>query len=484
MEEDGDGTVSPIKMPIILRLTAWSCTDDCKYHCTHRLTNDAYSRVSNIRAEAKASVWAEVWQDIEAGGKGASRKEINERIRSKIRAQLDALTPVHKQMVQYHGKWVFMRVLGAQEPLSVLFSLANLAVHVNCVTLLIKRVPDVFPLKLVYIGYALISANAWVWSGIFHTRDKPWTEKMDYFSASAAILSGLFLAVTRLFRLSPDTSKFGRLLKGCGVALLLHVLYLSLSSRFDYSYNMAANILVALGQNVLWLAYSLSPGFFPDGSKDLYHATRAALRAHKPGSSLTISNGGSTPAPLSAKMLLPSTSKKARSRLRLIVFALTLAACLEILDFPPLLRALDAHALWHLSTVPIALLWYEWIIEDAQECVSAGFWIGDPLREDVMAGPVFAALQKVRTWARQKAGPIGANIQRTSRKAASNIELAALTDSLTTLANKAGFSSGINASGIPDRGSSGGVGESGHERVAMGKEREKRSEELEEHMGV
>lgn len=31
---------------------------------------------------------------------------------------------------------------------------------------------------------------------------------------------------------------------------------------------------------------------------------------------------------------------------------------LELLDFPPVLWAVDAHALWHLSTVPIPLLWY------------------------------------------------------------------------------------------------------------------------------
>ncbi|CAO1637475.1 unnamed protein product [Parajaminaea phylloscopi] len=486
MAPDGDGTVSPIKLPFVLRLTAWSCQDDCRYHCTHRLTNDAYSRVRGIKTEAKESVWAEVHHEVETGARGASRKEISERIQSKIKAQLAALSPVQKEMVQYHGKWVFMRVLGAQEPLSVVFSLANLAVHAKYVPLLTKRVPDMFPLKLVYLGYAIISANAWFWSVVFHTRDKGWTEKMDYFSAGAAILSGLIVAVTRLFRLSPDSAKFSIFLKSCGGALVLHILYLSLSARFDYSYNMAINVLVALSHNLLWLAYSLVPGFFPDGSKDPYHATRAALRAHKPGSGLTTPNGGSPPAPISAKTLLPSTSKKARRRLRLIVLALTLAACLEILDFPPLFRALDAHALWHLSTVPIAHAWYEWIIEDAQECVSSGFWIGEPLREEGMAGPVLGALQKARTWARQKAGPIGANIQRTSRRAASNIELAALTESLTTLANRAGFSSGISTSngGASGDGSAGGSGEGGHERTGAARDREKRSDELEERMGV
>ena len=33
---------------------------------------------------------------------------------------------------------------------------------------------------------------------------------------------------------------------------------------------------------------------------------------------------------------------------------------LELLDFPPILWLVDAHALWHLSTVPIPLLWYRY----------------------------------------------------------------------------------------------------------------------------
>jgi hypothetical protein len=41
------------------------------------------------------------------------------------------------------------------------------------------------------------------------------------------------------------------------------------------------------------------------------------------------------------------------------------AMSLELLDFPPLLQAVDAHALWHLSTVPIAYLYYRFQREDA-----------------------------------------------------------------------------------------------------------------------
>lgn len=36
----------------------------------------------------------------------------------------------------------------------------------------------------------------------------------------------------------------------------------------------------------------------------------------------------------------------------------SLTVLLELLDFPPLLWVVDAHSLWHLSTVPLPLLWY------------------------------------------------------------------------------------------------------------------------------
>lgn len=45
-----------------------------------------------------------------------------------------------------------------------------------------------------------------------------------------------------------------------------------------------------------------------------------------------------------------------------VLSALSLA--LEILDFPPMLYVLDAHALWHLTTGPITILLYKFIMYD------------------------------------------------------------------------------------------------------------------------
>lgn len=36
----------------------------------------------------------------------------------------------------------------------------------------------------------------------------------------------------------------------------------------------------------------------------------------------------------------------------------------EILDFQPIWHLLDAHALWHASTVPLTVAWYQFVCAD------------------------------------------------------------------------------------------------------------------------
>jgi hypothetical protein len=43
---------------------------------------------------------------------------------------------------------------------------------------------------------------------------------------------------------------------------------------------------------------------------------------------------------------------------------LDLTIMLEILDFVPIFWTIDAHGLWHLSTICIPLFWYRFIIDD------------------------------------------------------------------------------------------------------------------------
>jgi hypothetical protein len=106
--------------PFALRLTQWTCEDDCKYTCMHSITN----------------------VDISNGQK----------------------------VQQYHGKWPFWRFLGMQEPASVVFSLMNLLVHLRGWRRISGCIHKAHPMRAYYRRWAVISLNAWVWSAVFHTR--------------------------------------------------------------------------------------------------------------------------------------------------------------------------------------------------------------------------------------------------------------------------------------------------------------------------
>jgi len=173
-------------------------------------------------------------------------------------------------------------------------------------------------------------------------KDLPNTEKLDYFSAALVILYALYCAVLRLFGQYPTRTRDGSYTQRtpafllwssiCTVAYLAHVTYLCILPRFDYTYNMAFNLVVGFTHNLLWLLYSL-PASLP----------LIQRFPHKPR----------TYRPLYA------------SKAAVFVVLTTAATALELFDFPPWCRIIDAHALWHLSTAPIAKFWYDFMIQDA-----------------------------------------------------------------------------------------------------------------------
>ena len=176
--------------------------------------------------------------------------------------------------------------------------------------------------------------------------DLPSTEKLDYFSAAAAILYALYYTVIRLFHLYPvdqhrltaghrPSSKSTVLVAWtviCACAFLSHISYLTLLPHFDYTYNMIFNLVVGLAHNLLWICYSLPPRL------SVIRRYLGRPRSYRPA----------------------HAAKPA-------IFALltTAATALELFDFPPWGRIIDAHSLWHLATAPIAIFWYDFLVQDA-----------------------------------------------------------------------------------------------------------------------
>ncbi|KAL2756858.1 hypothetical protein ACRALDRAFT_2102962 [Sodiomyces alcalophilus JCM 7366] len=272
---------SATQIPLHRRLLFWTCPAECDYTCQHIITDN---RVAD-----------------------------------------------GKPIVQFHGKWPFYRFLGMQEPASVIFSLGNLWAHCHGIRKLLARVPATYPLLPWYRAFATAGIAAWTFSAIFHTRDFTATEQLDYFAAGASVLYGLYYTPIRLFRLDRPTARRRSVLRAwtlfCCVLYALHVAYLK-GVHWDYTYNMAANVVVGMVQNSLWVWYSYRR----------YQQTRRSW-----------------------------------SFWPIIAVALIMAfMSLELFDFPPLWGTFDAHSLWHLGTIAPTLLWYNFLIKDSQYEVAGG----------------------------------------------------------------------------------------------------------------
>ncbi|OWF35639.1 post-GPI attachment to proteins factor 3-like [Mizuhopecten yessoensis] len=213
----------------------------------------------------------------------------------------------------FHGKWPFIRLFGIQEPASVLFSILNGLFHLRILTYRRLVSPSV-PMYYVWQCVAVISMHTWFWSTIFHTRDTPVTEMMDYFSAFSLVLSNLFCLCCRV--LGTDRPLRPAI---CGAVLLgmflQHTYYLSMV-KFDYGYNMIVNVTVGGVNMVGWLIWCC------------YHRHRYVWQCAT------------------------------------VVLGLNVLLALELGEFPPLFWVFDAHSLWHASTFPLCYLWYSFIIDD------------------------------------------------------------------------------------------------------------------------
>uniref|UniRef100_A0A8C2IGA8 Post-GPI attachment to proteins factor 3 n=1 Tax=Cyprinus carpio TaxID=7962 RepID=A0A8C2IGA8_CYPCA len=205
---------------------------------------------------------------------------------------------------QFHGKWPFARFLCFEEPASALASLLN---GLACLLMLLRyrsAVPRQSPMYQTITAFSLV-------------RQCLSALKMDYFCASAVILYSIYLCCVRTLGLRrPAISSM------VGVLLILaftsHVSYLTFVS-FDYGYNMAANATIGMINLLWWLCWCWLN-----------------------------------------RRILPYWWKCV-----MVVLLLHGLALLELLDFPPLFWVLDAHAVWHLSTVPVHFLFYSFLIDDS-----------------------------------------------------------------------------------------------------------------------
>jgi len=228
-----------------------------------------------------------------------------------------------KRPLQFRGKWPFIRIFGIQEFFSVVASFLNLLGPLAGLFSCLQKVPNFF-LKNIILGISCGGILAWTSSTLFHTRDFYITERADYYSADVYAFLLSCYSIIRIWKLNYFSSTL--LLTYFGILFLNHVRYMQFS-LFDYGYNtLVATFHFGL-VSASWIYFSV------------YYWKKRNY----------------------AKKIIPC-------------FLFTwCGALLEILDFAPLFDLIDAHALWHFSSIPMSYFFLQIIIEDAITCWNKGW---------------------------------------------------------------------------------------------------------------
>jgi hypothetical protein len=220
-------------------------------------------------------------------------------------------------MVQYHGKWPFLRVLGMQEFFSVFFSLVNIVPHAQFFLFALD-----YELPLHYFAvqvHSLCGVIAFMFSAIFHCRDMPMTEKLDYAGAfifALSLFAGMISCVLESYgKFSPVTYHALNIL--LFIFAIGHLYYL-FGIKFNYGWNMNVIISISILMGLLSIIFAFRKNF---------------------------QNGA---------------WKVATS----CVLALLFGLFFEVFDFPPIWLLIDAHSCWHAATGLITFLFYSYFQTD------------------------------------------------------------------------------------------------------------------------
>lgn len=274
-----------------MRLLGWSCYENCDYQC--------------------------------------------QRIVTKFREQND------EEVYQFHGKWPFLRVLGIQEIFSTAFSIGNFIPHYLGYKKLLREYSQqqTEGFKILYFNYmiiAVVTMGAWIFSTIFHLKDTWNREKLDYFFAGAAVLSGFHAITIRVFRLHSSKHTLKRIGFGL-ICILLYIYHVTrLTNDWSYTYNMQANVFIGVLQNVLYVTHSINSflAVIPKDSNPMDYLFDWDY------------NWTLTPVCL--------------------VLCVCFGMSFELFDFPPFFDLLDAHAIWHFVTIWPLFFWYDYMIKDIE----------------------------------------------------------------------------------------------------------------------
>lgn len=239
--------------------------------------------------------------------------------------------------LKYYGHWPFTRLFGLEEPASVIFSVLNgvpyLVAFVHSVTryglFSFTRVnvsPDssllVHFMHQWLIVYYLIGLNAWIASAFYHSRKTEPASFYDYISALLFLVFTLWIALRRCWGVGAKsymvTAGFMSFM-----ALYVFQVYRMYLGEVTFGAHMAVCITISVANVLTWILWLI----------------------------MTPNNGNY------------------RYLCLLTQVWFSVAAMLEIFDFPAIWGLFDAHSLWHAATIPLGFIWWSfWRLDCENGC--------------------------------------------------------------------------------------------------------------------
>eukprot|EP01031_Cornospumella_fuschlensis_P038404 gene38404-46673_t len=243
---------------------------------------------------------------------------------------------------KFFGHWPFIRWYGLEEPASAAFSALNAISHIVFLCGGYLPLSPASSMRFYVNLYAIIALNAWIASIMYHSQKKDFSSLYDYVSALLLLLYGCTVVVVRIlsFPVSPVSPNLLRVLS-IALTFLVWIVqaYRLANGHVNHTQHMQVCIALLALSFALYVLYSL-----------------LLLRKVQPNRAYTVIGW-----------------------CFLTQIWLGGAGLLEVFDFPPLQYplplTLDPHALWHLLTIPLGLVWYRFWKEDAileKECSGAG----------------------------------------------------------------------------------------------------------------
>lgn len=263
------------------------------------------------------------------------------------------------EIVQFFGKWPFVRVFGVQEIASVVFSVGNLlASYSNWQNLNRQYIKNGAHSEagIMYWQYMIlvgISVVGWTFSTLFHTRDNAVTETLDYFGAAGIILANFNAIVVRYFELFKSEKRQRLVLFQTGLVAVFVLHCLKLHRHWDYQYNMSFGLVFGMSALILWIVHALSVSrvvaqdrhFFNNSIQLLPFETRLLSKLERIG--------------FADSKLIPVLPVY-------LNIWMVMGMTFELMEFSPVWGLVDAHSMWHLFTIFPSLFWYDWNIWDVE----------------------------------------------------------------------------------------------------------------------